>query len=64
MYQVLGRMRAASVGQSIRSSSCRQARVRLDIETGAAIILIPESSHADRLLVANLGKISMVFSLD
>jgi len=55
-FQVLGRMRAASVGQSVHQTSRRQARVLLDIEADAPIILIPESSHSQRLIVANLGK--------
>ena len=50
-------MRAASVGQSVHLTSRRQARVRLDVEAEAPIILIPESSHSQRLLVANLGKL-------
>jgi len=59
--KVLGRMRAASVGQNVRSSACRQARVKLDIEADAPVILIPESSHAERLLVANLGSILILY---
>ncbi|XP_076807510.1 intermembrane lipid transfer protein VPS13D-like [Clavelina lepadiformis] len=59
LQEVLGRMRAASVGQNVRTTSCRQARVLLSIEADAPIILIPESSHTDRLLVANLGHITV-----
>ena len=55
IFQVMGRMRAASVGQSVREAPCRQARIKLDIATGPAIVLIPESSHTNRLLVANIG---------
>ena len=43
------------MGQSVHPTSRRQARVLLDVETDAPIILIPESSHSHRLLVANLG---------
>nr|XP_018668116.1 vacuolar protein sorting-associated protein 13D [Ciona intestinalis] len=57
LQEVLGRMRAASVGQSVRVAACRQARIALDFETGPAIILIPESSHTHRVVVANLGRI-------
>ncbi|XP_076824042.1 intermembrane lipid transfer protein VPS13D-like isoform X2 [Clavelina lepadiformis] len=59
LQEVLGRMRASSIGQNVRTTSRRQARVLLNIEADAPVILIPESSHADRLLVANLGHITV-----
>uniref|UniRef100_H2ZA75 UBA domain-containing protein n=1 Tax=Ciona savignyi TaxID=51511 RepID=H2ZA75_CIOSA len=55
LQEILGRMRAASVGQSVCVAARRQGRIALDIQTGPAIILIPESCHAQRLIVANLG---------
>lgn len=35
----------------------RAARVLLDIEAGAPVLLIPESSRSKRLIVANLGQL-------
>lgn len=39
--------------------SQRAARVLLDIEAGAPVLLIPESSRSKRLIVANLGQLKV-----
>ena len=57
---MLGRSHAANVQQSVKEAPGRQARIKLDIASGPAILLIPESSHADRLVVANIGEIMFV----
>lgn len=54
---MLGRSQAANVAQSVKEAPGRQGRIKLDIASGPAILLIPESSHADRLVVANIGKL-------
>ncbi|XP_077970761.1 intermembrane lipid transfer protein VPS13D-like isoform X2 [Styela clava] len=59
LQEVLGRMRAASVGQAVSSASRRQARILLDIEADSPVLLIPESSHSDRLVVADLGNLTV-----
>ncbi|XP_065141972.1 intermembrane lipid transfer protein VPS13D isoform X2 [Paramisgurnus dabryanus] len=57
LQDVLGRQRAAVEGQTVRERSQRAARVLLDIEAGAPVLLIPESSRSNRLIVANLGQL-------
>lgn len=41
----------------VRERPQRAARVLLDIEAGAPVLLIPESSRSKRLIVANLGQL-------
>ncbi|KAM6977932.1 LOW QUALITY PROTEIN: intermembrane lipid transfer protein VPS13D [Aplochiton taeniatus] len=57
LQDVLGRQRAAMEGQAVRERPQRASRVLLDIEAGAPVLLIPESSRSPRLLVANLGQL-------
>nr|XP_023697192.1 vacuolar protein sorting-associated protein 13D isoform X3 [Paramormyrops kingsleyae] len=57
LQDVLGRQRAAMEGQAVREHPQRAARILLDIEAGAPVLLIPESSRSPRLIVANLGQL-------
>nr|XP_033942121.1 vacuolar protein sorting-associated protein 13D [Pseudochaenichthys georgianus] len=57
LQDVLGRQRAAMEGQAVREHPQRASRVLLDIEAGAPVILIPESSCSPRVIVANLGQL-------
>ncbi|KAJ8264877.1 hypothetical protein COCON_G00139760 [Conger conger] len=57
LQDVLGRQRAAVEGQAVRERAQRASRVLLDIEAGAPVLLIPESSRSPRLIVANLGQL-------
>lgn len=41
----------------VRDHPQRASRVLLDIEAGAPVILIPESSRSPRVIVANLGQL-------
>ncbi|XP_044308193.1 vacuolar protein sorting-associated protein 13D isoform X3 [Varanus komodoensis] len=59
LQDVLGRQRAAIEGQMVRNQAQRAARVLLDIEAGAPVLLIPESSRSNHLIVANLGKLKV-----
>uniref|UniRef100_A0A803TNC1 UBA domain-containing protein n=1 Tax=Anolis carolinensis TaxID=28377 RepID=A0A803TNC1_ANOCA len=59
LQDVLGRQRAAIEGQMVRDQAQRSARVLLDIEAGAPVLLIPESSLSNHLIVANLGKLKV-----
>ncbi|TSM04819.1 Vacuolar protein sorting-associated protein 13D [Bagarius yarrelli] len=59
LQDVLGRQRAAVEGQAVRERPQRASRVLLDIKAGAPVLLIPESSHSKRLLVANLGQLKV-----
>ncbi|CAB1336324.1 unnamed protein product [Coregonus sp. 'balchen'] len=43
--------------QDVRERPQRASRVLLDIEAGAPVLLIPESSRSPRLIVANLGQL-------
>ncbi|KAE8593143.1 hypothetical protein XENTR_v10019000 [Xenopus tropicalis] len=57
LQDVLGRQRAAIQGQTVRNQAQRSSRILLDIEAGAPVLLIPESSWSSKLIVANLGKL-------
>ncbi|XP_037627753.1 vacuolar protein sorting-associated protein 13D isoform X4 [Sebastes umbrosus] len=57
LQDVLGRQRAAMEGQAVRDHPQRASRVLLDIEAGAPVIVIPESSCSPRVIVANLGQL-------
>ncbi|XP_029011059.1 intermembrane lipid transfer protein VPS13D isoform X2 [Betta splendens] len=57
LQDVLGRQRAAMEGQTVRDHPQRASRILLDIEAGAPVILIPESSRSHRVIVANLGQL-------
>ncbi|XP_035798448.2 intermembrane lipid transfer protein VPS13D isoform X2 [Amphiprion ocellaris] len=57
LQDVLGRQRAAMEGQAVRDHPQRASRVLLDVEAGAPVILIPESSQSSRVIVANLGQL-------
>ncbi|XP_055954829.1 intermembrane lipid transfer protein VPS13D [Patella vulgata] len=57
LQEVLGRMRAASAGRHVPDQAMRGARIKLDIDAGSPILLIPQSSKSDDLLVADLGKL-------
>uniref|UniRef100_A0A8C6W485 Vacuolar protein sorting 13D n=1 Tax=Nannospalax galili TaxID=1026970 RepID=A0A8C6W485_NANGA len=59
LQDVLGRQRAAIEGQTVRDRAQRCSRVLLDIEAGAPVLLIPESSRSSNLIVANLGKLKV-----
>uniref|UniRef100_A0A4W3GI10 Vacuolar protein sorting 13 homolog D n=1 Tax=Callorhinchus milii TaxID=7868 RepID=A0A4W3GI10_CALMI len=59
LQDVLGRQRAASEGQAVRDRAQRASRILLDIEAGAPVLLIPESSKSNQLIVANLGKLKV-----
>ncbi|KAM4703144.1 intermembrane lipid transfer protein VPS13D [Rhinophrynus dorsalis] len=59
LQDVLGRQRAAIQGQAVRDQAQRASRVLLDIEAGAPVLLIPESSRSNNLIVANLGKLKV-----
>ncbi|XP_071393480.1 intermembrane lipid transfer protein VPS13D [Centroberyx affinis] len=57
LQDVLGRQRAAMEGQAVREHPQRASRVLLDIQAGAPVLLIPESSRSPRVIVANLGQL-------
>ncbi|XP_063292174.1 intermembrane lipid transfer protein VPS13D isoform X2 [Pelobates fuscus] len=59
LQDVLGRQRAAIQGQTVRDHAQRGSRILLDIEAGAPVLLIPESSWSNNLIVANLGKLKV-----
>ncbi|NXO05389.1 VP13D protein, partial [Rhinopomastus cyanomelas] len=59
LQDVLGRQRAAIEGQTVRDKAQRASRVLLDIEADAPVLLIPESSKSNSLIVANLGKLKV-----
>ncbi|XP_075461165.1 intermembrane lipid transfer protein VPS13D isoform X3 [Ascaphus truei] len=59
LQDILGRQRAAIQGQMVRDQAQRASRILFDIEAGAPVLLIPESSQSNNLIVANLGKLKV-----
>uniref|UniRef100_A0A8C6VUL5 Vacuolar protein sorting 13 homolog D n=1 Tax=Nothobranchius furzeri TaxID=105023 RepID=A0A8C6VUL5_NOTFU len=59
LQDVLGRQRAAVEGQAVRDLPQRASRILLDIEAGAPVIVIPESSRSTKVIVANLGQLRL-----
>ncbi|XP_043916363.1 vacuolar protein sorting-associated protein 13D [Protopterus annectens] len=59
LQDVLGRQRAAIAGEAVRDKAQRASRIFLDIEAGAPVLLIPESSRSSKLIVVNLGKLKV-----
>ncbi|KAM3617296.1 uncharacterized protein V6R79_004435 [Siganus canaliculatus] len=59
LQDVLGRQRAAMEGQAVRDHPQRASRVLLDIKAGAPVLIIPESSWSQRVIVANLGQLQV-----
>ncbi|XP_078806203.1 intermembrane lipid transfer protein VPS13D isoform X4 [Oryzias latipes] len=57
LQDILGRQRAAMEGQTVRDCPQRASRVLLDIDAGAPVIVIPESSQSPRVIVANFGQL-------
>lgn len=43
----------------MQEKAFRSARIRLDVEAGAPILLIPHSSKTTDVLVVDLGKLSV-----
>ncbi|OWF52509.1 Vacuolar protein sorting-associated protein 13D [Mizuhopecten yessoensis] len=59
LQDMFGQMRAASAGKKVAEKASRGARVSLDIEANAPIILIPHSSKSTDILVMNLGNLTV-----
>ncbi|XP_060085097.1 intermembrane lipid transfer protein VPS13D-like [Ylistrum balloti] len=59
LQDILGQMRAASAGKKVAEKASRGARITLDIEANAPIILIPHSSKSTDILVMNLGNLTV-----
>ena len=59
LQDVLGRMRAAHAGKKIAETAQRGSRIRLDIEAGAPIVLVPHSSKTTDILVINMGNLTV-----
>ncbi|XP_069096842.1 intermembrane lipid transfer protein VPS13D isoform X1 [Pleurodeles waltl] len=59
LQDVIGRQRAAVEGQTVTDQAQRGSRIFLDIEAGAPVLLVPESSTSNHLIVANLGKLKV-----
>ncbi|XP_034027547.1 LOW QUALITY PROTEIN: vacuolar protein sorting-associated protein 13D [Thalassophryne amazonica] len=59
LQDVLGRQRAAVEGQAVQQHLQQLTRVLLDIEAGAPVLLVPESSRSPMVIVANLGQLKV-----
>ncbi|XP_023192292.1 vacuolar protein sorting-associated protein 13D isoform X1 [Xiphophorus maculatus] len=59
LQDVLGRQRAAMEGQAVRDQPQRASRILLDIDAGAPVLIIPESSQSPRVIVVNLGQLKV-----
>ena len=56
---VLGRMRAAKAGWRVAEDAQRGARIKLDIEAGAPIVLVPHSSLQTDVLCLDMGTLTV-----
>lgn len=65
---VMSRVREAEAGEEIKDMASRSIRVKLDIEAGSPILLLPMSSYSTKILVVDLGLLevnnSFLFSGD
>ncbi|XP_014665862.1 PREDICTED: vacuolar protein sorting-associated protein 13D-like [Priapulus caudatus] len=59
LQDVLGRMRAASAGQTVSDQPTTSVRILLDIQAGSPVILIPHSARSTDILVADLGTLTV-----
>ena len=52
---VMNRIRVAALGESVNETASRGMRLKLDIEAGSPLLLLPLSSKSPRMLVVHLG---------
>lgn len=52
-------LETGSLSPKVRDQAQRSSRILLDIEAAAPVLLIPESSRSNHLIVANLGKLKV-----
>ena len=52
---VMNRIRVAALGESVNETASRGMRLKLDIEAGSPLLLLPLSSRSHRMLVVHLG---------
>ena len=52
---VMNRIRIAAMGTEVNEMASRGSRIRLDVEAGSPLLLLPMSSKSTQILVVNLG---------
>jgi vacuolar protein sorting-associated protein 13D len=52
---VMNRIRVAAMGTKVNETASRGSRIKLDIEAGSPLLLLPMSSSSTKMLVVNLG---------
>ena len=55
LQNVMNRIREAAAGSKVSLSLPRGMRVKLDIEAGSPLLLLPMSAHSTQILLADLG---------
>ena len=56
LQNVMNRIREAAAGAKVSQGLPRGLRIKLDIEAGSPLLLLPMSSHSSQILLVDLGK--------
>ena len=56
---VMSRIRVASMGASVSETASRGMRLKLDVEAGSPLLLLPVGASSSRLLIMNLGSMKI-----
>ena len=60
LYSVTNRMREAAAGITLNEIASRGTRVKLDLEAGSPLLILPMSSFSSQLLVIDLGRLEIL----
>ena len=60
LHSVTNRMREAAAGNSLNEMASRGTRVKLDVEAGSPLLILPMSSFSSQLLVIDLGRLEIL----
>jgi vacuolar protein sorting-associated protein 13D len=57
LQNVMNRIREAAAGSKISQSLPRGIRIKLDIEAGSPLLLLPMSAYSTQILLVDLGNL-------
>ena len=60
LHSVTNRMREAAAGACLNEIASRGTRVKLDIEAGSPLLILPMSSFSSQILVIDLGRLEIM----
>ena len=60
LHSVTNRMREAAAGGSLNEIASRGTRIKLDIEAGSPLLILPMSSFSSQILVIDLGRLEIM----